>query len=387
MKKIGLFLGPKPSGGEFQYYLTMIDAVGTLPTDQYTVVFGYTSNIWVDYLTGYIQQKVALPSGFLSKSLSLLWTRTGMPMGIWRKICPLFDPMAKALLKENCDIWIFPYPTARSFQIPVPALVSIHDLMHRYEKRFKESASSWEFFCRERNLTNICRWSKGVIVDSKIGQQHVQECYEMESERIHTLPYIPPRYMHNETPPGFDKRYILPEKYLFYPAQFWEHKNHKKLIEAAILLKGKLPDLKLVFTGATHNAYDSAVQLVRENNLVDNVTFLGYVPNEDMPEIYRRARALVMPTFYGPTNIPPLEAFVAGCPVAVSAIYAMPEQVGDAALLFNPESVTDIADCIVKLWTDDEVCADLVKKGKMRVSDWGQRQFNERLLQIIGEVP
>ena len=85
-----------------------------------------------------------------------------------------------------------------------------------------------------------------------------------------------------------------------------------------------------------------------------------------MPEFYRRARAMVMPTFFGPTNIPPLEAFALGCPVAVSNIYGIPEQVGDAALLFDPNSVEEIADCIERLWQDDALCASLISKGHAR---------------------
>ena len=102
-----------------------------------------------------------------------------------------------------------------------------------------------------------------------------------------------------------------------------------------------------------------------------------------MPELYRRARALVMPTFCGPTNIPPLEAFVVGCPVAISGIYGMPDQVGDAGLLFDPESVEEIVDCIRRLWTDDRLCAELSERGKTRADSWGPRQFNERLREIV----
>jgi len=387
-KKIGIFLDYNPEdGGTFQYNLTMIDAVAALPADMYSIVVGYTSDIWLKYLAGYGLRNIFVPAGFWGRAFSLAWTRLGLPMALWRTLSQYFHPIAKALLRENCDLWIFTSPTAKSFQIPVPALVSIHDLMHRYERRFPESASGWEYFCRERNLANICRWAKGYLVDSECGRNHLQESFSVLSDRIHILPYIAPGYIHSETiPPGFDVRYQLPEKFLFYPAQFWQHKNHKKLLDAIKHLKGDIPDLKLVLAGSPKNAFESVVGHVQKLGLIDNVIFLGYVQDEDMPELYRRAKALVMPTFYGPTNIPPLEAFVAGCPVAVSGIYAIPEQVGDAALLFDPESVPDIADCIAKLWTDDALCADLIAKGRKRAASWGRKQFNERLQVIIEEI-
>jgi glycosyltransferase involved in cell wall biosynthesis len=391
MKKIGLFLEYAQSGGgTLQYNQIMLDAVAALPRERFGVVVAYTSAAWLEYFKVYDMKAVLVPRGFWGRALGLGWSLFGLPMGLWRKICPLFHPMAKALLQEQCDLWIFPSQDARGFQFPVPALVSIHDLMHRYERRFPESASKWEYLNRERTYANICRWAKGVLVDSEIGRQQVAESYRMPLERIHVLPYIAPKYMlSGQAPPGFDARYRLPAKFIFYPARFWAHKNHKNLIGAMAKLKYDIPDLKLVLAGAKSRKYDSYESVMKQAGalgLAEAVFPLGYVPDEDMPELYRRARALVMPTYYGPTNIPPLEAFVAGCPAAVSGIYGMPEQVGDAALLFNPDSVDDIADCIRKLWTEDRLCAELAEKGKRRAASWGQQQFNERLAEIVSLI-
>ena len=385
MKKIGLFLDCEPSGGgTFQYNQIMIDAVAALPSEKFSVVIGCMSEQWLKYLKVHNLHTVYIPRGFWGRALGLGWTLLGLPMGVWRRLSPLFHPIAKALLKEKCNLWIFPSHDLRSYQFPVPALVSIHDLMFRYERRFPESASGWEFLNRERSCQNICRWSEGVLVDSGIGRQQMHESYGISLETIYTLPFIAPKYMlSQETAPGFNARYRLPDKFIFYPAQFWEHKNHKTLITAIYKLKNELPDLKLVLSGAKQNAYDSVVKQVQDLHLTGDIIFLGYVPDADMPEIYRKARAMVMPTHYGPTNIPPLEAFVAGCPVAISGIYAMPEQVGNAALTFNPDSEDEIAECIKKLWTDDILCSELVKSGRQKSMDWGQEQFNQRLLEII----
>ena len=385
MKKIGIFLDSEPySGGTFQYNQTMIDALAALPSDRFSTVAGYTSERWLAYLSDYNFRTVHISCGYWGRAFGLGWALCGLPMGIWRKLCAHFHPIARTLIREKCDLWIFPAHNLRSYQFPVPALVAIHDLMFRYEKRFPESASTWEFLNRERSCRNICRWSRGVLVDSEVGRQQMIEFYSIATESVFALPFIAPRYMREEeSPPGFDERYRLPDKFLFYPAQFWEHKNHQKLIEAVAGLKAELPDIKLVLAGSKKNAYDKALNLVTKLKLDSDVLFLGYVPDADMPELYRRARALVMPTFCGPTNIPPLEAFVVGCPVAISGIYGMPDQVGDAGLLFDPESLGEIVDCIRRLWTDDQLCAELSERGKKRAESWGPRQFNERLREIV----
>lgn len=385
MKTIGIFLDSEPyGGGTFQYNQIMIDALAALPSDRFSTVAGYTSERWLAYLSDYNFPTVHIPRGYFWRAFGLGWTLCGLPMGIWRRLCGHFHPIARALLREKCDLWIFPAHNLRSYQFPVPALVAIHDLMFRYEKRFPESASAWEYWNRERSCRNICRWSSGVLVDSEVGRQQMIESYGIAEELVFALPFIAPRYMRVEaSPPGFDERYRLPAKFLFYPAQFWEHKNHQKLIEAVARLKAELPDIKLVLAGSKKNAYDRVRDLVTQLELDSDVLFLGYVPDADMPELYRRARALVMPTFCGPTNIPPLEAFVVGCPVAASGIYGMPDQLGDAGLLFDPESLEEIVDCIRRLWTDDQLCAELSERGKTRAESWGPRQFNERLREIV----
>ncbi len=371
----------------FQYNQAMLEAVNALRSDEYSVVVAYTSKLWPEHLKAKSFKTLYVHKGFWGRVLWRIWGALDLPIIVWRKICPSFLPLAKTLLKERCDLWIFPTQDHFGFQIPVPALVTIHDLMHRYESKFPEVSAHGMYRRREWSSRNICYWARGVLVDSEVGKHHVMESYGLSDKRVYILPYIAPQYIYSsQKPVDFDSRYKLPEKFIFYPAQFWEHKNHKRLISAVGRLKQELPDLKLVLAGSTKNGYQTTVKHIHNLNLVDDVLILGYVPDQDMPELYRRARALVMPTFFGPTNIPPLEAFVTGCPVAISGIYGIPEQVGDAALLFNPESIDEIAHCLKLLWTDDVMCADLIKKGKQLTDSWGQKQFNSRLRNIIEQI-
>lgn len=385
MLKIGIFLGAEPhAGGVFQYNQSLVQAAAELPQDEFTVVVAYTSQLWSGYLDGCRFEKLLVPRGIAGPLLSRAWRQFALPMGLWRKIARAADSLSRALVRQQCDLWVFPSEDAWGYQIPVPSLVSIHDLMHRYERRFPEVSGNGEFRRRERNYRNICAWAKGVLVDSGTGLQQLSESYPIARERIHTLPYIAPEYMFAPRPPeGFEQRYTLPAKFLFYPAQFWAHKNHEKLLQALGLLKSELPDLKLVLAGSKKNGYGAAQQLVAELKLSDDVLFLGYVPDADMPELYRRARALVMPTYFGPTNIPPLEAFVAGCPVAISGVYGMKEQCGDAALYFDPESLQEMSESIRRLWVDDRLCDALSRRGEARTAAWGQRQFNGRFREIV----
>jgi glycosyltransferase involved in cell wall biosynthesis len=390
MKRIGLFLETEPHyGGAFQYNQTVLDAVAALPRDKFEIVVGFTSVKWVDYLKPYEGvQGVLIPRGFWGRLIGLAWLLLRLPMGLWRKICPLFHPMAKALLQQECDLWIFPSQDIRSFQFPVPALVSILDLVHRYDgKQFPESASTWQLLNREPGYANMCRWAKGVLVVSEIDKQQVLESYGPPEESVHVLPMVAARYMYTtDVPEDFDTRYPLPSKYLFYPAQFWEHKNHKNLARAIAALKAELPDIRLVLVGSKKNAWESVMALIEELDVAEHIVILGYVPDEYMPELYRRARALVYATYFGPCNLPPLEALVVGCPMAISTVSCMPDRVGDATLTFDADSVEQIAECMRRLWTDDGLCEELSAKAKARAAMWEQRHFNERLRQVIERI-
>lgn len=384
-KRVGLFLAIEPTwGGAFQYDLTILDAVAQLPRDEIEIVIGYSHPSWLHYLERYNLKKVSVPLGYWGRFFGQLLHCGGISTSVWRSVTPWFHPTVRAIMREKCDLWIFPSQDPWGYLTPVPAINTIHDLMHRYERRFPEIGTPWQYAWREWHFKNTCRWSEGILVDSQLGRQHIIESYQTDPSRVHVLPFIAPSYL-DDTPLGKTTilKTELPKKYLFYPAQFWEHKNHKRLVKAVHLLKARFPDIKLVLTGAKKNEYSAIQNLVTKLGLDNDVIFTGYVSDDQITLFYRNARAMIMPTFSGPTNIPPLEAMKSGCPLAVSNIYAMPEQTKGAALLFDPESVDEMASVMTKLWEDDELCRVLSERGKDVSRDWTNEHFNTHFASIL----
>ncbi len=273
-----------------------------------------------------------------------------------------------------------------TYALPARTVGVIHDLMHRHERHFPEVSQRGLFHRRERHYRNICAAATIILVDSAVGKSHVIEAYGVDADRIQVLPYVAPPYMEDAEPSDFYRRYTLPDSFVFYPAQFWKHKNHVRLLQALSLALASVPDLHLVLAGSGKNANAEVMQTIEALRLQDRVKIMGYVPDEDMPGFYRRALGLIMPTFFGPTNIPPLEAMAVGCPVAVSNIYAMPEQVGDAALLFDPSSVDEIAQAIVGLATDGALRTRLSEAGRKRSRLWDKPHFEARFHEIVDIV-
>jgi glycosyltransferase involved in cell wall biosynthesis len=385
--RIGLFLDTEPfSGGAFQFCQSILDALSALNRERFETVVGYTNDLWIDYLDDKKNECVKI---FPRIWRLIAYRRISglLPMKWWRAVNPYFHPVTKSLVKLNCNLWIFPSQDTWSYLIPVPAIGTIYDLMHRYEKQFPEVSAYGKYGSRERHYRNMCRWSAGLLVDSEVGQHHVLESYHVDPEKIKVLPFVAPKYISGNNAAGNAKKdFQLPGKYFFYPAQFWEHKNHGRLVRAIYSLKDQHPDIMFVFVGSRKNGYQATIKLVNQLDVNQHIKVLGYVPDAVMPELYRGARAMIMPTFFGPTNIPPLEAMTLGCPVAISDIYGMRQQLGNAALYFNPNSVKEITTVMKRLWQDDSLCIELSKKGIAHVSAWNQRHFNTRLEDILTET-
>jgi glycosyltransferase involved in cell wall biosynthesis len=187
-------------------------------------------------------------------------------------------------------------------------------------------------------------------------------------------------------------KYGLPDRYLFYPAQFWPHKNHRRIVEALGSLKqDRRLQIPVVFCGShagklREHAFREVMSLASRLGIADQLYYLGFVPDEDMSGIYARAAGLVMPTFFGPTNIPILEAWAFGCPVLTSDIRGIREQAGDAAVLVNPRSVEAIADGIYRLWTDENLGRMLGERGRQRLAAYGPDDYRRRLIEILEEA-
>jgi glycosyltransferase involved in cell wall biosynthesis len=386
MRRVGLFLASQPhDGGAFQYSQSVLRALADGHDAGIETTVVYTNAAWREYVEPLAVTRIELDTSALDEALLKLVKFGVIPLTLWRSALGKSNHLVRKLLEQRCDTWLFPSQDAWSYFFPVPSIVSIFDLMHRYERQFPEVSRGFKYQRRESHYRKICRTASGLLVDSTVGKQQVRESYGVDAARVHVLPFIaPPQLLTEEqgddSPPG------LPDKYFFYPAQFWSHKNHLRLLAAISELVPRCADIHLVLVGSKKNNYENVRRRIDELGLDEHVTILGYVPDRQMTGLYRRARALVMPTFFGPTNIPPLEAMALGCPVAVSDIYAMPEQLDGAGLLFDPKSVEQIAAALHRLWTDDELCTDLARKGVERTTQWAQPQFTEHLRQIVVDV-
>lgn len=390
MVKIAVYLTGKTShGGSYQYWLTILKTLSRLKKKEYNIIVYSPFQDW----------------RLVAESLDMPFEIADLHLNFFQKLCvhllpcffpKMFDkkcvyvmctPFLRKLKRERFDLWVGPTTDIGEDLLNIPTIVPIHDLMHRYRKDMPEV--SGEFEERDKLYTYECCHAAMILVDSEVGKCQVIESYGDKADnlpdKVRILPFIPPAYIYEKKSRICEESLIF-RKYCFYPAQFWTHKNHKKLLEAVKMLKDKDVIVNFIFVGSEQNNKENVLNQIAQCGLSEQIKILGYVSNEEMVYLYQHARALVMPTLFGPTNIPQLEAFEIGCPVATSNIYGIPEQVGDAALLFDPENAEEIAKCIEALWEDDKLCEDLIRKGKERARKWGEEEFSRMFFTYINEV-
>ena len=292
------------------------------------------------------------------------------------------------------DALLFAAPDPRSVEIALPFVMPVHDLQHRLQPEFPEVSEGGEFERREYLYRNAARTARALLVDSETGKEDLLELYAdegIEKDRIFVLPFLPPPRPPLPEHGRADLVSNLPDRFLFYPAQFWPHKNHRRLVEALALLKEEGLEVSLVLTGSTSGklrkrTFQEAMTRAAELGVVHQISCLGYVDDSDMSVLYDRALALVFPTFFGPTNIPIIEAWTVGCPVVTSDIRGVREQVGDAGLLVSPESVEAIAEGIHSVWSDPSLRKRLVDRGLQKVNGYTSADYRSRLRAALSAI-
>jgi len=158
------------------------------------------------------------------------------------------------------------------------------------------------------------------------------------------------------------------------------------LLLAAAELKSKHGiDLPVVFVGSDKGNADYVRSFAAQLKPSLDISFLGFVPVEDLVALYRGAFALAYVTFFGPENLPTLEAFALGCPVVASDVAGAREQLGDAALLVDPKDPASIADAIKTLHGDSNLRRTLIERGLARAERSTAKTFVSGVFEALDE--
>jgi glycosyltransferase involved in cell wall biosynthesis len=158
-------------------------------------------------------------------------------------------------------------------------------------------------------------------------------------------------------------RYSLPDRFILSVGTIEPRKNFTSLVEAYHALKNLGTDCRLVIVGKRGWLYEGFFRRLRELGLEDEVIFPGFVPDDDLPPLYSAADLFVFPSLYEGFGLPVLEAMACGTPVVTSNASSLPEVVGDAALLVDPNDVQALIRAMSAVLDDKDLRGELRAKG------------------------
>lgn len=380
MKKIGILaFGDKYNGGVYQYTLSIIDALKEDKTKKY-IIFCNSDNDSFDHYDLEVRNIDKTISSFFVKIVRALQF-----LLLIQK--PLFFKKDELDKFNDIDIFLSPAISAYPhFYINKPFVFTLHDMQERY---YPEFFSRYERFARWLNNRTLARSADKIICESNFVKNDIIKFTGADANKISSIPSPPPKHFLNYKLEGeqfgkVNEKYDLPEKFIFYPAQCWFHKNHIKLLDAFKIVSKKYNDVYLILTGSQQNNFNNLIARINELELEGRVKHLGYIDYEDLPYFYKMSQFLVMPTLFESVSIPIYEAFTLEVAVCSSNVVALPEQVGGAGLIFDPYNIGDIAEKMMMYLSDVGLKNEKARLGFERVNGFNHDAYREKLLEAIG---
>jgi glycosyltransferase involved in cell wall biosynthesis len=293
-----------------------------------------------------------------------------------------FEEIDEWINRINPDVVFYPLAYPVSELVKKRTLVTcIQDLQHEFYKNF---FSAGNLALRYKFYDDSAIYSKRITTLSEHSKSTISEIYNINPERIDVVsPALDEGLSWDPFPADIEKtlrRLGLQPGYLFYPANFWPHKNHEIIFRALKKLqKNGINRLKLVLTGQLPPKPKEVANLIAKYELKERVIHLGYVDKHDLPSLYWGAAALIFPSYFEGFGIPILEAFKSKCPVIASKATSIPEVAGDGALYFDPNNEEQLTHHILTILGKRENLEDLLLRGLRRLEKYSYKNSAENL--------
>jgi len=306
-----------------------------------------------------------------------------------------FREFRTILKRLSCDLAHIPNLFSIPRGMPCPYVMTVHDMLE-HMSRAREQSGFWRslhFQLTKRVLGNAAR----IFAVSNFTKSEIEKLFEISPDRIEVVyNAIDERFLRGHATAAdrelIAQRYQVTYPFLLYTGRVSPHKNVVRMIEAFSALKtalerdGAYPDLKLIIIGDDLSGNPDLRRTVVRSGVQNDVRFLGFVPIEVLRIFYDEAKIFVFPSLYEGFGLPPLEAMAHGTPVVTSNVSSLPEVVGNAAVLVNPENVFEIMRALHRVLTDHSLRERMKERGYQQATRFSWEASVRRILQVYGEV-
>lgn len=301
----------------------------------------------------------------------------------------------RILRQKRCDLLHVPHLFWKPQGIPCPYVVTVHDLLdHMYRvNSHSEIKRTLHFYFTKRVLLGAAR----IFAVSDFSKKDTERLFHVPAHRIEVIyNAIDDRFRQGHASDAdrqfIAERYQVNYPFLLYAGRISPHKNVVRIIEAFGALKaelmkeGQFEDLKLIIIGDEVSKHPDLRRAVVKSGVQHDVRFLGFVPIEVLRIFYDQAKIFVFPSLYEGFGLPPLEAMAHGTPVVTSNTSSIPEVVGNAAVMVNPENVFEIMRALHKVLLDPGIREKLKVRGLEQANKFSWNESVRRMLTVYHEV-
>jgi len=295
----------------------------------------------------------------------------------------------------DCDVTHIPHLYWLPRGLKCPYVITVHDLLeHMYGSHDSSSLRrGMHFFLTRRVLRGAAR----VLAVSEFTKNEIHKLLAIPDDRIEVVyNAIDERFLHGHATEAdramIAQRYQVNYPFILYAGAIRPHKNVVRIIEAFSALKselakeGQFQDLKLIIIGDDVVGHPRLRRTVVRSGVQHDVRFLGFVPIEVLRIFYDVAKVFVFPSLYEGFGLPPLEAMAHGTPVVTSNTSSLPEVVGNAALMVNPENVFEIRRGLQQALLDPGARQRMKERGYTQSQRFSWTSSVARILEIYREV-
>ncbi len=306
---------------------------------------------------------------------------------------------AQVLRHYACDLVHIPHLYWTPLYLPCPYVLTVHDLL---DFMYRAHNGSGMRRAVHRYLTHrILGHAARILAVSQFTKMDLQRLFNISESKIDVVyNAIDERFRVGHATDAdrqmIEGRYQCNYPFVLYAGRISPHKNVVRIIEAFSALKAELdkeakfPDLKLIIIGDEVSRHPDLRRTVIKSGVQNDVRFLGFVPIDVLRIFYDVAKVFVFPSLYEGFGLPPLEAMAHGTPVVTSNTSSLPEVVGNAAVLVNPENVFEIMRALHKVLVDQPLREKLKLRGYEQVQRFSWEASVRRILnvyrQVAGEV-
>jgi len=310
---------------------------------------------------------------------------------------PKVDPTVQIETEDFSRVNVFLQPNfwdgfpVRLWRVRCPKVLMMHDLVPLATNRFSEKGALANFLkglLYRWKLRNIKK-ADAILTNSENTKKDVVKYAGVVPEIVHTVYLGVDEEFRTQNPVSRDGR----GNYILFVGGAEANKNVLRLVEAFSSLVSHLPPLKLVMPGGQFvdkNKIETKMirARIKELGLEDSVDFPGFVPQEELIELYRKALVFVYPSYYEGFGFPVLEAMACGTPVVTSKVSSLPEVGGPpdlpAVVYVEPFDVKSITEGIKKvLYSNTAQYQSMVQRGPEQSAKFSWQKCARETLKVL----